>query len=39
MRILGTPVFEATNPEDGKRLNDEAKLPYFRIVEALDPTR
>jgi len=31
-------LFEATNVEDVKRLNDEAKLPYSRVVEALDLT-
>jgi uncharacterized protein DUF4242 len=31
-------LFEARNAEDVKRLNDEAKLPYTRVVEALDLT-
>ncbi len=31
-------LFEARNAEDVKRLNDEAKLPYSRVVEALDLT-
>jgi hypothetical protein len=31
-------LFEAANAESVKRLNDEAKLPYSRIVEALDLT-
>jgi len=31
-------LFEANSPEDVKRLNDEAKLPYSKIVEALDLT-
>jgi hypothetical protein len=31
-------LFEATSVEDVKRLNDEAKLPYLRVVEALDLT-
>ena len=31
-------LFEAANAEDVKRLNEEAKLPYSRIVEALDLT-
>jgi hypothetical protein len=31
-------LFEATSAEDVKRLNDEAKLPYSRVVEALDLT-
>jgi Protein of unknown function (DUF4242) len=29
-------LFEANSIEDVKRLNDEAKLPYSRVVEALD---
>jgi len=29
-------LFEATSVDDVKRLNDEAKLPYSRVVEALD---
>ncbi len=29
-------LFEAKSEEDVKRLNDEAGLPYDRIVEALD---
>ena len=33
MRLL-----EASKVEDVKRLNDEAKLPYSRVVEALDLT-
>ena len=31
-------LFEAGNAEDVRRLNEEAKLPYTRIVEALDLT-
>jgi hypothetical protein len=31
-------LFEAGNAEDVKRLNDEAKLPYTRVVETLDLT-
>jgi Protein of unknown function (DUF4242) len=31
-------LFEAGSVEDLKRLNDEAKLPYSQIVEALDLT-
>lgn len=31
-------LFEAHSAEDVKRLNDEAKLPYLRIVVALDLT-
>jgi uncharacterized protein DUF4242 len=31
-------LFEAANTDSVKRLNDEAKLPYSRIVEALDLT-
>ena len=31
-------LFEAGNADDVKRLNDEAKLPYTRVVEALDLT-
>jgi hypothetical protein len=31
-------LFEAGNAEDVKRVNDEAKLPYWRVVEALDLT-
>jgi hypothetical protein len=31
-------LFEAHNVEDVKRLNDEARLPYLRVVEALDLT-
>lgn len=31
-------LFEANSAEDVKRLNDEAKLPYSRVVEALDLT-
>ena len=30
--------FEARSAEDVKRLNDEAELPYSRVVEALDLT-
>ena len=29
-------LFEAESAEDVKSLNDEAKLPYLKIVEALD---
>ena len=31
-------LFEATNADDVKRLNDEARIPYNRVVEALDLT-
>jgi hypothetical protein len=31
-------LFEASNAGDVQRLNDEAKLPYSRVVEALDLT-
>ncbi|HEY2534492.1 MAG TPA: nickel-binding protein [Xanthobacteraceae bacterium] len=31
-------LFEAHNFDDVKRLNDEAGLPYWRVVEALDLT-
>ena len=31
-------LFEAANADSVKRLNDEAKLPYSRIIEALDLT-
>ena len=31
-------LFEATSADDVKRLNDDAKLPYSRVVEALDLT-
>jgi hypothetical protein len=31
-------LFDASKVEDVKRLNDEAKLPYSRVVEALDLT-
>ena len=31
-------LFEAGSAEDVKKLNDEAKLPYSRVVEALDLT-
>jgi hypothetical protein len=31
-------LFEASCVDDVKRLNDEAKLPYSRVVEALDLT-
>ena len=31
-------LFEANSAEDVKRLNDEAKIPYTRVVEALDLT-
>jgi hypothetical protein len=31
-------LFEANSVEDVKRLNDEAKIPYTRVVEALDLT-
>ena len=31
-------LFEASAADDVKRLNDEAKLPYSGIVEALDLT-
>jgi hypothetical protein len=31
-------LFEPSSAEDAKQLNDEAKLPYSRVVEALDRT-
>ena len=31
-------LFEASNPELVKQLNDEAKIPYTRVVEAADLT-
>jgi hypothetical protein len=31
-------LFEARSADEVKRLNDEAKLPYLRVVEALDLT-
>lgn len=31
-------LFEARSADDVKRLNDEAKLPYSRVVEAFDLT-
>lgn len=31
-------LFEAASANEVKRLNDEAKLPYNRVVEALDLT-
>lgn len=31
-------LFEASNPELVKQLNDDAKIPYTRIVEAADLT-
>lgn len=31
-------LFEASSADDVKKLNDEAKLPYSRVVEALDLT-
>jgi hypothetical protein len=31
-------LFEAGSADDVKKLNDEAKLPYSRVVEALDLT-
>jgi len=31
-------LFEAQNPQAVKELNDKAKLPYSRIVEAMDLT-
>lgn len=31
-------LFEANSAEDVKRLNDEAKIPYSRVVQALDLT-
>jgi hypothetical protein len=31
-------LFEAHSADDVKKLNDEAKLPYSRVVEALDLT-
>jgi len=31
-------LFEADRSDDVRRLNDEAKIPYTRVVEALDLT-
>jgi hypothetical protein len=31
-------LFEAGNPEAVKELNDRAKIPYTRVVEAADLT-
>ena len=31
-------LFEAPNPELVKQLNDEAKIPYTRVIEAADLT-
>jgi hypothetical protein len=31
-------LFEASSPEDVKRLNDECGLPYHSVVEAMDLT-
>lgn len=31
-------LFEGTSEGDVRRLNDDAKIPYFRIVDALDLT-
>ncbi|WP_181703294.1 DUF4242 domain-containing protein [Chthonobacter albigriseus] len=31
-------LFEAESPEDVKRLNDEAQIPYDRVVVAMDLT-
>jgi hypothetical protein len=31
-------LFEANSAEDVKRLNEEAKIPFTRVVEALDLT-
>ena len=31
-------LFEARSAEDVRRLNEEARLPYSRVVEALDLT-
>jgi hypothetical protein len=31
-------LFEASRADDVRKLNDEAKLPYTRVVEALDLT-
>jgi Protein of unknown function (DUF4242) len=31
-------LFEASSADDVKRLNEKAKLPFLRIVEALDLT-
>jgi len=31
-------LFEAERPTDVRRLNDEAKIPYTKVVEALDLT-
>lgn len=31
-------LFEARSAEDVRRLNDEARIPYTRVVEALDLT-
>jgi hypothetical protein len=31
-------LFEGASPEDVRTLNDDAKIPYSRVVEALDLT-
>ena len=31
-------LFEGRSAEEVKKLNDDAKIPYFRVVEALDLT-
>jgi len=31
-------LFEANDPADVERLNDEARIPYHRVVEAMDLT-
>lgn len=31
-------LFDATNADDVRKVNDEAKIPYTRVVEALDLT-
>ncbi|HEV8612575.1 MAG TPA: DUF4242 domain-containing protein [Gemmatimonadales bacterium] len=31
-------LFEASNPQVVKQLNDEAKIPYTRVIEAADLT-
>jgi hypothetical protein len=31
-------LFEGSSAADVKKLNDDAKIPYFRVVEALDLT-
>ena len=31
-------LFEGASPADVRKLNDDAKIPYFSVVEALDLT-